>query len=51
MPTAADVQNNGIDIGETQARLLQKIEELTQYLIEQNKTIRELKTQLQERKN
>ena len=40
MPSAADVEaNNGVDIGKTQTTLLQKIEELTLYLIEQNKRL------------
>jgi hypothetical protein len=39
MPTTADVQKNGQDIGEVQVKLLQKIEELTLYAIEQNKKI------------
>lgn len=48
---AADVQTNGIDVGDNQTKLLQKIEELTLYLIEQNKTITELKEQLQQQKH
>jgi hypothetical protein len=39
MPTTADVQKNGQDVGEVQVKLLQKIEELTLYAIEQNKKI------------
>jgi hypothetical protein len=39
MPTTADVQKNGQDVGEVQVKLLQKIEELTLYVIEQNKKI------------
>ncbi|WP_343703371.1 hypothetical protein [Chitinophaga sp.] len=37
MPSAADVQQNGLDVGENQAKLLQKIEELTLYMIDMNK--------------
>jgi hypothetical protein len=37
-----EVQNNGIDLVETNAVLLKKIEELTLYLIEQNKRITKL---------
>ncbi|WP_119078614.1 hypothetical protein [Chitinophaga alhagiae] len=37
IPAAADVQKNGLDVGENQAKLLQKIEELTLYLIDMNK--------------
>ncbi|MEP6556101.1 MAG: hypothetical protein ABJB11_21275, partial [Ferruginibacter sp.] len=38
--SAAEVEKNGIDLAENQAVLLQKIEELTLYVIEQNKKIR-----------
>ena len=36
---AKDVNTNGVDIGENQATLLKKIEELTLYIIEQNKRL------------
>lgn len=36
---AADMQKEGIEVGESQSKLLQKIEELTLYIIEQNKQI------------
>jgi hypothetical protein len=40
LPSAKDVEaNTGVDIGKTQTTLLQKIEELTLYLIEQNKRL------------
>ncbi|WP_298312272.1 hypothetical protein [uncultured Aquimarina sp.] len=38
IPSAAAVAENGIQLGEMNAKLLQKIEELTLYMIEQNKT-------------
>lgn len=44
IPTAADVKANGVDLGEMNARLLQKIEELTLHLIElkhENNAIKE----------
>jgi hypothetical protein len=41
VPSAAEVKQNGIDVSETQAILLKKIEELTLYIIEQNKKIEE----------
>ncbi|CAD0000432.1 hypothetical protein FLAT13_00021 [Flavobacterium salmonis] len=41
IPSAADVSENGILLGEMNARLLQKIEELTLYTIEQQKKIEE----------
>lgn len=37
IPSAAEVKTNGIDLGEMNAKLLQKIEELTLHLIQQNK--------------
>ena len=42
IPSTAEVTKNGIDLAETQALLLQKVEELTLYVIEQNKKIGEL---------
>lgn len=39
IPTAKEVAENGINLGEIQARLLQKIEELTLYTIEQEKQL------------
>ncbi len=42
IPSTAEVTKNGIDLAETQALLLQKIEELTLYVIEQNKKIERL---------
>ncbi|VXD14828.1 hypothetical protein [Marinoscillum sp. 108] len=40
IPSEAEVTAHGINLGEMNAKLLQKIEELTLYLIEQNKEIR-----------
>jgi hypothetical protein len=37
MPSAEEVRVNGVDLGEMNAKLLQKIEELTLYLIEMKK--------------
>ena len=39
MPTEKEINKNGANIGEIQAKLLQKIEELTLHLIEQQKRI------------
>jgi hypothetical protein len=36
VPSAAEVEKNGVDVGATEAVLLKKIEELTLYLIKQN---------------
>ena len=46
VPSAKDVEENGIEIGEMQAILLQKIEELTLYSIEQQKQILDLQEQI-----
>ena len=40
IPSEAEVMENGINLGEIDAKLLQKIEELTLYLIEQNKQLK-----------
>lgn len=42
IPSAAEVEKNGINLGEMDAKLLEKIEELTLYSIEQNKQIKQL---------
>ncbi len=39
MPSAKEIQENGLKVGEMNNLLLQKIEELTLLLIEQNKKI------------
>lgn len=46
VPSAAEVEKNGLDLGDNQAILLKKIEELTLYLIQQDKRIQELEKQL-----
>lgn len=43
IPTAAEVKENGVDVGEMNKLLLQKVEELTLYLIQQQKEINALK--------
>lgn len=42
LPSAASVEENGIELGEMNAMLLQKIEELTLYIIAQEKKIQAL---------
>ncbi|MBV7533441.1 hypothetical protein [Chitinophaga sp. sic0106] len=44
IPTAADVAKNDVDLGEMNKKLLQKVEELTLYIIQQQKEIETLKT-------
>lgn len=46
VPSAEEVVENGLDLGKMDATLLQKIEELTLYIIEQQKEIQELKAKL-----
>ena len=48
MPSAEEVSQNGADIGATTTKLLEKIEELTLYIIEQNKESEALKKQVAE---
>ncbi|MCW3110035.1 MAG: hypothetical protein JWQ09_4541 [Segetibacter sp.] len=42
VPSAKEVEKGGLDLGSTQALLLKKIEELTLYIIEQDKKIEKL---------
>ena len=44
IPSAKEVEKNGISLGEMDSKLLQKIEELTLYTIQQQKEIEELKS-------
>mgnify|MGYP003575561206 CR=1 FL=1 len=44
IPSAIEVTKEGISLGEMNAKLLKKIEELTLYLIEQNKELKEIKS-------
>lgn len=46
IPSAKEVEANGIELGEMNKLLLQKIEELTLYTIELNKQVQELKSQI-----
>lgn len=51
IPSAKEVEENGINVGEMNSKLLQKIEELTLHLINQNKEIELLKKQMQGKKD
>jgi hypothetical protein len=42
VPSAAEVNENGVEVIEMDATLLKKIEELTLYMIEQNKRLEKL---------
>lgn len=46
IPTAKTMQNDGVGVSELQTKLLQKVEELTLYIIQQQKEIDELKKKL-----
>jgi hypothetical protein len=48
IPTAAEVKKNGVPVGEMQAKLLQKVEELTLYTIAMKKENDELRTKVEE---
>ncbi|HVI43602.1 MAG TPA: hypothetical protein VM802_01980 [Chitinophaga sp.] len=43
IPSATEVEKNGMDVGEINRKLLQKVEELTLYIIEMKKEIEHLK--------
>ena len=45
IPSAAEVEQEGVDLGQMNALLLQKVEELTLYVIDLQKQIDELKNQ------
>ncbi|WP_428231956.1 hypothetical protein [Flavobacterium sp.] len=47
IPSEEEVLKNGINLGEMNAKLLQKIEELTLYMINQNKKINDLEQRLE----
>jgi hypothetical protein len=46
IPSESEIKENGVNIGEVQAKLLQKIEELMLYVIKQEKEINYLKNYL-----
>lgn len=48
VPSAQTIAAQGVDVGETQATLLRKIEELTLYVIEQNKTMIEQRQRIEQ---
>lgn len=47
VPSATEMVENGLDVAQMDAKLLEKVEELTLYIIEQNKQIEELKAAVQ----
>jgi hypothetical protein len=46
IPSTKEVEQNGVNVGEMQAKLLQKVEELTLYVIELKKENEEIKKEL-----
>jgi len=48
MPSADEVSKNGLNMGEMQNKLLQKVEELTLYMIDQQKTINQQSAKIEE---
>ena len=46
IPSAKEVETNGIELGEMNKKLLQKIEELTLYIIDINKELQDVKCKL-----
>lgn len=51
VPSESDVKVNGVNLGEVNALLLQKIEELTLYTIEQQDIIENMKNEIDELKH
>jgi hypothetical protein len=51
IPSAKDIEKNGLDVGEMQRKMMEKIEELTLYLIELKKENEEIKKELHHIKN
>jgi hypothetical protein len=51
IPSAAVIEKTGTNVGETQAALLKKIEELTLYTIDQDKKLTDQKNQIDDLKN
>ena len=46
IPSATEMEQNGVNLNELTIQLLQKVEELTLYTIQQEKRIKELEEQL-----
>jgi hypothetical protein len=48
IPVAAEIEKNGMPVGDLQVRMMEKIEELTLYVIQQNQEIKDLQTKVKE---
>lgn len=51
IPSAKEVAQKGLDVGDTQALLLKKIEELTLHMIQQEKKMQVMEKELKKLKN
>jgi len=51
IPPAAEVEANGITVGDMQKKLVEKVEELTLYIIQQDKTMKALEMRLRHLEN
>jgi hypothetical protein len=51
IPSAQEIADNGIDVGKMNAKLLEKMEEMTLYMIEQQKEIKALREEVKQIKN
>jgi hypothetical protein len=49
VPSAAEMKEKGLNLSQFQMRLLEKIEELTLYAVQQGKTIREQSSALEKK--
>ncbi len=47
LPSASEIENDGLSLGEMQKKLLEKIEELTLYAIRQEKTIEKMQAEIE----
>jgi len=50
VPTAQDVEENGVDLGEINKILVEKVEELTLYIISMNKRMMQLEAEMKQSK-
>ncbi len=50
LPAAAEIEKNGLDLGDMQKKMVEKIEQLTLYVIDMQQQIDDLKTKLNEKK-
>lgn len=46
IPSACEIENNGIQLGQMNKKLIEKVEELTLYIIQLNKELQEVKNKL-----